>query len=389
VAVVAFLLVCAARGATGENNSSSGETSLWTQIEAATGSMNLDGTLRLRFSLGTNATLKQLGLRLELEHQVETDATGRARSRWWLRGWQSSLAPEGRDRLRWQPLFGAPVRFERGKIARSLSNAGSQRWLIRESDPDSYDIRNLQGQAWHYEQGRLVGAEFAALGQWRFSTRGTWITRIARSDAAESPPLLQGSYDENGRLSSCQIEGDGVQRFTWNHDGQLVGWYRGDKGEVRLVYRDGLLSGLEEIGKPSRRFEWTKNPGAERGDARWAAPVHLVSDEANEYGYGLTSRVFVMRRKELTKGAVTTTTFNPRRRRVTQENGGFNFLVVFRSSGSVTALERIEVNGEVAERYVYDDRGQLTGLQRSGEPERRLSYDESGRVMALVEGNAP
>jgi YD repeat-containing protein len=113
--------------------------------------------------------------------------------------------------------------------------------------------------------------------------------------------------------------------------------------------------------------------------------VHLASDGVNDYTYELTSKGFVMKRTELATRVVTTTVFNPRRHRLNQQAGEFDFLVVFRAEAGGAALERIEVGGEIMEKYLYDDRGQLIGIQRHGEGERTLTYDESGRLMALEE----
>ncbi len=365
------------------------ESTQWTRIEAATGLMNLDGTLRLSFPLGASDALKQLGVRFELEHRIETDATGRPCSDWRIRGLQSSLAPTGRTQLRWQPLAGAPVKFERSKIGRKLADAGSIRWLIRELAPGELELRSLDGRAWRYKQGVLTGAEHPVLGQLRFASQGTWITRIEQTDTpVGEPPLLQARYDDCGRLISWQVGAEKPQQLIWSEDGCLTDWRRADGSEVRLRYRDNLLSEILERGKPPQLFTWGENPGHVRGDSRWAAPVHLVSDGASDYTYELTSKGFVMQRTERAKRAVTTTTFNPRRRRLKQQTEGFHFLVVFRSGPGGSALERIEIGGEIMEKYLYDARGQLTGIQRHGEGERTLNYDESGRLMALEE-NSP
>lgn len=362
------------------------ESTQWTQIEAALGAVSLDGTLRLNLPLGASTALKQLGVRLELEHRIETDAVGWARSEWRLKGLQSSLVPTGRTQLRWQPLAGAPVKFERAKIGRRLTNAGSPSWLIRELAPGEHEIRSLDGRAWRYRRGALVSAEHPTLGQLRFSTQGAWITRIEQTDTPTgAPPLLQAGYDDCGRLVSWQVGTEKPQQLMWSEDGHLTTWRRVDGSETQLRYRDSLLSEVLEPGKLRQHFIWGENPGYGRGDSRWAAPVYLASDGVNDYSYKLTSKGFVMKRTELGKEAVTTTVFNPRRRRLSQQTGGFNFLVVFRNGSGGSALERIEVGGEIMEKYIYDEHGQLTGIQRHGEEERSLSYDESGRLMALEE----
>ncbi len=367
------------------------QLSQWPRIEAACGGINLDGTLRLNFPLGASPALKQLGLRMELEHWIDVDAYGQARSDWRVKGLQSNLVPKGRKQLRWQPLSGPAMDFDPAKITRALSSASSsRRWLIRKSGLFSYDIRSLDGRAWHYEHGALTHAEHPALGQVRFSTQGTGVTQVSQTDAAiNDPPLLRVAYNENGRITSFQI-GDGkAQHLEWNREGQLVSWRRGDGSEARFAYQGRLLSSVMESDKPPRHFAWQTNSGFGRGDSRWLAPVHLVSDGADEFSYKLTQDGFVLERRETTTGAIVRTLFNPRRRRLEQQNDGFKFVVRFRDHDGGTALEQIEVGGQITERYIYDDHGQLTGLQRNGEPERKLSYDESGRLMALEEGNTP
>lgn len=381
-----LLLASVAVAQTDEKEAPAWESTQWSRIEAVTGRMNLDGTLRLSFPLSTSVALKQLGIRFELEHRVETDATGRARSGWRVRGLQSSLAPEGRTQLRWQPLAGAPVKFERVKIGRRLADAGSARWLIRELDPVEFEIRSLDGWAWRYRQGVLVGAEHPALGRLRFASQGAWITRIEQTDTAlGEPPLLQASYNDQGCLISWQVGTERPQQLSWSEDGHLTSWRRADGSEMRLRYHDNLVSEVMEPGKPPQHFTWSENPGYDRGDSRWAAPVHLASDGANNYSYELTSKGFVMNRTELSRGDVTTTVLNPRRRRVSQQTGGFNFLVLFRNGPGGSALERVEKDGETMEQYLYDEHDRLIGIRRHGEGERTLRYDEAGRLMALEE----
>lgn len=381
----AVLVACAISGKcpAEEKKVSAGPASRWAQIEAVFGAVNLDGTLRLSFPMGTSRALEQLGIRLELQHAVGTDAEGRGRSEWRLQGLQSSLAPVARTWLRWQPPAGAPVNFERAKVTRRLTDAGSARWLIRESGPAECEIRSRDGKAWRYRRGLLVGCEHPALGVLRITTQGAWITSIERTDAAPGDTLLfKAGYDESGRLTGWQIGSEKPNRLTWV-DSRLIGWRRSDDSELRVDYRDGLVSGISESGKPARSFAWRENPGHDRGDSRWAAPVHLASDEANSYSYGLSSKGFLLKREEHSGGVVTTTVFNPRRNRLEQKGGGTQSLVVFHRGKEGAALQRIEIDGEVVERYAYDEGGQLVSLQRQGEPERSLSYDESGRLMGL------
>lgn len=366
--------------------------SLWTQIEAATGNMNLDGTLRLSFPMGSSAALKQLGLRFELEHRIEADAINRAHSVWRIKGLQNCLAPSGRDHLLWQPPVGAPVKFERARIGRALAEAGPAQWLIRESAPGEYEIRSLDGRAWRYRQGVLVSAEHPAFGQLRLSTQGAWITRIELADAPTSePPFLQARYDDSGRLVSLQVGVERPQQLIWSGEGQLTAWQRADGSEVKFSYRDSLLSQLAEPGKPPRQLTWGENPGYGRGDSRWAATVHLASDGVDTYSYALTSRGFMMMRRENNSGRETLTIFNPLRRRLEQRTDGETLVVTFR--GGIEdrgALERIATGkGEMLEEYRYSEKGQLLAVKRKGEPERILSYDESGRLMDLGEVGVP
>lgn len=349
------------------------------------GRISADGSLRLKFSLGESTELRQFGVQCALEHVVETDAEGRARSGWRFVGLKSCLVPEGRDSLLWHPLAGASVRFERAKIERSFSAAGATRWVIRECAADDYEIRAPDGRSWRYGHGQLIKIFHPALGELRCEGRGAWITVLRRNDAAA--PLLVADYDENGRLISCTMEKGKAQHFAWNDLGQLSSWQRSDDAVVRFGYRDDLLCSVVGPGKSSQHFTWEANPGYERGDSRWAAPAHLASDETSSYTYELTHKGFVMHRREHDTGRDTVTIFNPRRYRLEQKADGQSLIVIFRKAASIRgAIERIQTgDGEVLEAYRYDERGQLVGMKRKGEPERELTYDETGRLMAMNE----
>lgn len=364
----------------------------WAKIEAATGAMLLDGTLRCSFPLGSSRDLTRLGLRLELEHRIETDERGKARSAWRIKGLQTCLMPSGWEHLRWQPPAGQTQLFERKKIGRALANAGPARWLIRESAPGQHEIRSQDGWAWRYAQGTLAAIEHPHLGSLRVSTQGAWITRIAQAGApAGQPALLQARYSDGGRLRMLQLEKENAQELTWNDAGELVVWRRADGREVRWNYEAHLLGGIIEPDQPPRAIRWRENPGYGRGDSRWPAPVHLAAAGADEYDYRLTSRGFILGRKEGGTGAKTITLFNPRRHRLEQQINGRRFIVKFRKqSHSRGALERIETgDGKVLEEYSYDESGRLVGVKQAGKPLMNLDYDDIGRLIGIKEETTP
>jgi len=358
----------------------------WVKIEAGTGAMQLDGTLRLSWALGGPEELKALGLRLTLEHRIETDFQGRAKSAWRVTGLRGALVPDGREHLRWQPPAGPAVKFESAKIGRALGAAGAARWLIRVTAQGDYEIRAPEGGGWRYAHGALVSAEHPALGNLQFVTTGALVREIRQADAAVSAhPLVRASYDSAGRITELVWGAGAEQRLTWSEAGELQSWRRADGTEIGFGYEAGLLVEVREPGKAARRLAWAENPGHARGDSRWAAPVHLAADGEDAYGYALSAKGFTLRRDERATGRRTLTIFNPRRRWVEQRVGDETRRVWFRKSGAGgMALERIEDGaGTVLEAYRYDARGQLVGVRRKGEAESTLAYDESGRLMAL------
>ena len=362
--------------------------SRWAQIDAATGAMALDGTLRLSFPLGTAPELKTLGLVAELWHGVETDAHGRARSVWQWRGLQSSLVPVGRELLRWRAFSGEAVEFERAKIGRAFAGAGSSRWLIREVGAAGHEIRAADGRTWRFHAGLPVGVDDPALGTFLLTMQGALGREIRRADALPgAAPLLRAVYDASGRLLALTVGAGAEQRFTWDAAGQLVAWRRADGETVRFAYREGLLVSVDAPGQAGRALAWAKNPGHARGDSRWVAPVHLAADGDTAYAYTLSAAGFALRRRPSDAGAEVVTIFNPRRRRVEQRGGKDTVIVTFR--GGTTgrgAIEKIETGkGEVLESYRYDARGQLVGVSRQRQTERSLAYDETGRVLAQEE----
>lgn len=364
--------------------------SRWAEIEAATGAMQLDGTLRLDYPLGSGSELRQLGFVCELRHGVETDVSGRVRTVWHFRGFQSSLAPTGRERLRWRSPTGASVEFERAEIGRAFAEAGSSRWLIREfhHGGTGHEIRTADGRVWRFHAGLPIGVEDPALGSFALTTQGAWLREIRRNDASGgTAPLLRASYDEAGRLRTCAFDAAAPQRFDWDEAGRLTAWQRADGQTVHFAYRNGLLAAVTEPDRPIRHFTWAENPGHRRGDSRWAAPARLVSDGVSAYDYTLSAQGFTLRRRTPGGDPDVLTIFNPRRRRVEQRTKAETLMVTFRGGPSGRgALEKIENGrGEILEAYRYDERGQLIGVRRKGEPERALSYDEAGRLMALEE----
>jgi YD repeat-containing protein len=391
VVVIAWLALAAPLRAE-EKKAWSPQSPVWSQIEAAMGSVGLDGTLRLSYPLADSNELKALGLRCALVHAIEQDANGRARIVWRFTGLQSYLVPEGRDKLRWQPPGGAVVRFERAKIGRALAEAGPQRWLIRESAPGEYEIRALDGRAWRYAQGLLVAAEHPAFGGFRFITSGGLIREIRRVDAAGATKLLlQAEYDNNARVVHLVVGQTSRHSFTWNESDQLVAWRRTDGLEVKFTYRDGLLQKVAIPGQPTQRFAWEENPGWSRGDSKWPAPVHLATDARRDYSCDLSSNGLVSRARELASGEETVTVFNPLLSRLEQRSGNGIRVVWFRKNlAGRGALQRIENGaGEVLEEYHFDGQGQLVAITRQGEPARNLSYDESGRLMGIEESKLP
>jgi YD repeat-containing protein len=165
---------------------------------------------------------------------------------------------------------------------------------------------------------------------------------------------------------------------------RLTAWCRADGTEAVFGYEKGLLVEVRETGKLSVKYSWQENPGADRGDSKWPALVHVSADNTHDYTYDLTSKGVVLGVRTRTTGKTTTSVFNPLRRRIEQCTDGATYLVVFsEATAAYGALERIESEGEVLEAYGYDERGQLIGVKRKGEPERVLTYDENGRLLAL------
>jgi len=361
-------------------------TTRWTQIEAAMGEMQLDGSLKYGHSLGGSEGLGLLGIHLSVEHIISVDEAGRARSGWRFLGLQTSLVPSGRDVLRWKSLTGAVVDFERAAIGPAFSHAGAADWVIREiSTGAGYEIHSPEGVSWQYEAGRLVKIEHPVLGRLQVSTQGAWITRIEHSEEPEgASPLLEAVYSDGGRLLKLRVGEQAEQKFTWEGT-ELVAWPGAEGACVRWSYRGGLLSQISEPNGRLREIHWRANTGFGRGDSRWALPVHLAAIDGDYYHYKLTSRGFVLTRETSAESAVRVvrTRFNPLRYRLEQWAGGELLIVTFRSrSLGRGAVERIEnAAGEILEEYRYDAEGRLIGVRTRGEPPLDFHYDDLGRLI--------
>ena len=368
-----------------------GASPYWAQIETGLAGINLNGTLRLTYTLGESQLLQTLGVHLTLEHIVGVNAYGHAYSTWRINGLRSLISSADRTHLCWQPLAGASVFFEKGKIGRALGDAGDRRWLIREVGDYEYEIRALDARSWRYKQGYLITAEHPILGQIHFLTQGGLVREIRVVDAEpNSPAPVTADYDENARLITLTLSGQSAQRFEWNAEGQLVAWHKSEKNVVKFGYCDGLLVEVAETDKLPQRISWAENLDYGRGDSRWAWPVHLASDESNEYSYKLSAKGFVISRRNRLSQAETVTIYNPRRHRIEQINGTSVLVVTLHktTSGQSAGIETVTTGtGEILEEYHYDESGHVLSRKRRGEPTRTLSYDESGRLMGLEEGN--
>lgn len=389
-------LICAALigpaiARSAENKSPPWQSREWPRIEATLGSMNLDGTLRLSYPLTGDQTLKFPGWRCALTHRITQDAHGRARSAWQFEGLASWLAPEGRDQLSWQPPDGPAIRFDRAKIGHALAEAGSHGWEIRETAAGSYEIRARDGRTWHYHDGVLTRLTHPALGEFRVVTQGGLIREIVQTDALNTAaPLLRAGYDDSGHPIRLSFGESPPQSFAWDGTGELVAWKRVDGSTVRFGYASGLLQTVSEPGKPTLRLTWAENPGYERGDSKWPAPVHVSSDGLRDYTYRLTSAGFVIRARDRVTGKTVTTVFNPLRLRLEQHRAdGKTRVVTFRRNAATGGLALARIangRGKILEDFRYDGQGLLVAIKRPGTPEQTLSYDESGRLMGLTEG---
>ena len=363
----------------------------WKEIKDNMGGMQLDGLPKLSYPIEESNDLQQIGLRLELVHHVEVDAYGRPRSRWRLTGLRSSLSPGDRGTLIWRSLNGHAVEFAVESIGHRLTPAKGGVWHIRKTTPRDYEIRALDGHSWRYERGLLVRAVYPAFGELSFTTLGSQVRSIRRAEESLKEPLLEVNFSANARPASLRIGSNSANTYHWNNDGLLTSWERSSGGTVAFGHQDRILSEISELDRPPRHFTWGENPGYGRGDSRWRHPIHLQSDGEDRYKYTLSSRGYVIHRKQVSTGAESTTIFNPRRLRLEQRTGGEAFIVTFqRGSDGVTKLERIENGeGEILEEYLYDKSGQLVNIIRKGEPVRKLTYDATGRLMDIIEVELP
>lgn len=156
-------------------------------------------------------------------------------------------------------------------------------------------------------------------------------------------------------------------------------------------YRDGLVVGFAERGVARVALRWQENPGWQRGDHHWPASSHVAEAGDWRYRFTFSQRGFLLSARHGDGGAEVRTWSNPRRRRIEQETGGRTLVAILsKASNGGRALERIESEtGEVLEEYQRDARGLLTAVIRKGEPVRRISYDEAGRLMGMEAVDLP
>jgi YD repeat-containing protein len=368
--LIAVGLALPVLGATGEDRTE-GPSPAWQRVLAGLGSIGLDGTLRLRYSLGETRELNLLGIHCVLEHRIEEDAFGNARSVWRVRALQSSLAPGARDELLWRRPGGTAVRFSRRRLGRFLVETEGGRSVVRQDGPEVAEVWSPDGVVWRYLNGILVGAELPARGTLRVESRGGVIARIDSDDSRPGEPeLLHAEFDALSRLTDLKIGALPAHSFRWNESGQLVGWRRGDGSEFRFEYRDGLLVGIGGPGRSARRFSWKPNAGAARGDSLWPAPVHLATDDANTFSYGLSARGFIIDVHQAAPGGDRRVVFNPVRRRLEYRGSREKLVVTFLpGTAGRSPVGQVEDGcGGLLESYRYGADGRVLAVTRRSEP---------------------
>lgn len=156
-------------------------------------------------------------------------------------------------------------------------------------------------------------------------------------------------------------------------------------------YRDGLVVGFAERGVARVALRWQENPRWQRGDHHWPASSHVAEAGDWRYRFTFSQRGFLLAARHGAGGEEVRTWSNPRRRRIEQETGGRTLVAILsKASNGGRALERIESEtGEVLEEYQRDARGLLTAVIRKGEPVRRISYDEAGRLKGMEAVDVP
>lgn len=387
----AFLLLLAivkAWASTSEDKMPRWNSPALEQVMARLGEISLDGTWSKTFPLAAPPEVSVLGLKWHLHHKLALTAEGRPRSKWQIAALQSSLAPEGREYLRWNPPDSdTTVRFKMALIGRAFSHAGGKRWLIREKAEAKYEIRSPEGQAWVYVRGVLTEIEHPQLGRIIVETRGGLIRRMSQFEAAEAQMLMQASYDDMGCLTEIQFVHSEKHVFAWSTQGELILWRRPDGTEMRFTYDNCLLKSVTDGTKPALQLTWRENPGWRRGDRSWPAPWHLASYGECDYDYDFSPAGFLIEVRKHSGVEFSKTQFNPRRRRLEQQTAGESLFVLFAPRDTAPGgIEKVENGrGELLESYRYDNGGNLVSITRKGEPTLNISYDESGRLMALEE----
>lgn len=358
----------------------------WAKIEENLGSVTLDGTLKLNVRIGEPDVLKRLGVRCALIHRIEPDHAGAARSVWRFSGLQSDLVPEGREHFRWRPLSGASVRFARATIERAFSQIGEARWAIRQSAADEFEIRGHEGQIWRYARGLLVAVRHPQIGEINFNYRQGLLREIILDQSdGKTERLLEITRDRSARIVAIANGAHEAHVFAWGVSGQLISYGRPDQTETQYEYQENRLSKITGADRSSQNFNWKENSGANRGDSKWPALVHLSRDGIRDYECTLSAAGIRLWSRDRDSGQEVLTVFNPRLRQLKQSIGRDIRVVFFRNeSGGSGNLQRIETgDGEVLEEYRYDQRGKLVSILRKGDSERTLRYDEDGRIIAL------
>ena len=153
----------------------------------------------------------------------------------------------------------------------------------------------------------------------------------------------------------------------------------------------GLLVGIGGPGRSARRFSWKPNAGAARGDSLWPAPVHLATDDANTFSYGLSARGFIIDVHQAAPGGDRRVVFNPVRRRLEYRGSREKLVVTFLpGTAGRSPVGQVEDGcGGLLESYRYGADGRVLAVTRRSEPGFNASAGGPGVEARLEDAGPP
>lgn len=260
-------------------------------LDALLSHVGLDGTLRAYYQTYDSDIFHYLRTTCLVNHGIGLSYDGKCYSRWFLAGLNTYVVPSGRTHWKWQPMNGQPPGlFNKDVLGPEFPKHTPGRTVMRLCRENELEIRTPDGIVWAYKSGILVRINVPGFGVVQVECKGNLISSLRLE--GEEQPEVHVQYDDELHPVAMYQFGTLVTKFNWGNGGELLGWTRVGGPTFSCTYTDNLIDTITVSTGERADITWAYNPGWQRGDSRWLAPMHISKFGDEKYSFKVDQRGF-------------------------------------------------------------------------------------------------